>query len=274
MHLQNTVTSEKEHARKPLVSVFAEKTPEDFWITYAVEFSFLDKVGGSIPADPVSIAEMVRRQYMATTGMKRADIDNREILEHIRRTLEEVGETVENLDDVALMKIAESKASGKRNAFRHDDNGLWLSSYQVISAFKETINSLYGGERWGNTKKGPKSYIVENLFVEPAHLYLFREDTIVREPDGYDTQHGNVGSPTGDRAIVTEHDFIQGATIHFRLRVLGRSVDWVRGEKSAAKGLKDLWPEIFSKMEAGGIGGHRKAEEYGKFLVTQFEKVG
>ena len=40
------------------------------------------------------------------------------------------------------------------------------------AALKESVHILYAGDRWGKTKKGPKSFVAERVFLEGDRIYL------------------------------------------------------------------------------------------------------
>lgn len=121
-----------------------------------------------------------------------------------------------------------------------------------VTARKEATNILYAGERWGTTKKGPKSYVAERIFVPDDRVYLGRQ-----EEDGIETLIGHVPSAQGPRSIITRYEYVHQATIRFRLLSMRDCLDF------------DHWREILTLLQEIGLGSVR-SQSFGTFTVGRF----
>jgi len=66
----------------------------------------------------------------------------------------------------ASAKAASDKQS---NGFKRPDGvHLALETRHVKAMLKEVININYAHERWGATRKGPKNFAAERLYIDPA----------------------------------------------------------------------------------------------------------
>lgn len=102
---------------------------------------------------------------------------------------------------------------------------------------KESTNILFGGERWGATKKGPRSFVAEGVFIEPDRLWLG-----VREPSGIELMIGHLMGPGGSRSTLGYHEYVEGANL--TIQVLG-----VRDCIAEAQ-----WREIWVHAQENGFG--------------------
>lgn len=267
------------------VSVFAGEA-DNLFTYYAVEAAMLGRIGGSVPAAPASVSEMVVRQWMQATGKSRDEMAREDFVERVRMFLEELGRPAEELTEDAILRLAEEKAAGARSVFRRDAEGLWFPAHSMKAGMKEAINILYAKQSWGPTGKGPMNYFVEHVNLYPDHIALLREDgSRVTEADGIETLHGRVSGPAGPRVIVTEHEFVERPIMRFTMGVLPPDGPLARakkddgkkknGEESGSAGPRsfdDVWPRLFKFMEENGIGSHRKLSDYGRFVITRFER--
>lgn len=235
----------------------------DIFTTYEVELTFTDKLMGGVPKDPKVIHGWLR---------SKAGIDDRtELMKVAARTMEENGvdfelsssqiaEMVETDPDRlwGLMEQAtDSMAQSKQtNGFKIDSqHGLYIEDRQIKAALKESTNILYAGDRWGKTKKGPRSFVAERLFVEPSRIFLDRT-----EPDGVELVVGHVTDKAGKRSTLAYHEYVEHAVVTFKLKMLRDELQW------------EQYAEIFSHMEKNGLGALR-SQSYGRFDTTGFEKI-
>jgi hypothetical protein len=246
-----------------MASVFVQYRDELF-ATYEVELQFVDKIMGGVPKNPKVVEGWLR----AKAGVTEA----RELFQATARTMAENG-TPLDYDPSALATMnpdemyhiidratQEHAALKSTNGFKHDDEGLYIEDRQIKAAIKESTNILYAGERWGKTKKGPKSFVAERVYVEgtnghPNRLYLGTD-----EPDNVELVVGHVQDKQGKRSTLTYHEYVEKPVIQFRIASLRDEVSY------------DHWGMLFAHMELNGLGALR-SQSHGRFEVTKFERV-
>ena len=124
-----------------------------------------------------------------------------------------------------------------------------------VTDSKENTNTLYAGERWGKTKKGPKAYLSERVFVDEERIYLGRE-----KADGVHLQIGHVTGPQGPRSTLTYYDYVQQPTISFTLSSVEDCI------------TADQWKRILVLMQRNGVGALRSLG-HGQFRITAFDRA-
>jgi hypothetical protein len=231
----------------PVVGIWDDQETSLF-TKYRVSATFVGWVMGGVPQKPEIIESWLRQRIIGGDD---------ELRLQLLRTLADLdydipqNATVEQIEEA--VKIAARERNG--NTFRRDTNGLYLSAYQLKAATKECVNILYAGERWGVTKKGPKSFTAERVYVDEPCIYLGRS-----EPDGTHLQVGQVNGPKGPRSTLTYIDYCDRPTIAFTMSSLKDCIE------------PDQWREIFTLMQRSGIGALRSMG-YGQFVVTGFDKL-
>jgi len=236
-------------------SVFEDQKAEVF-TTYHVRLRFRDRLMGGIPKDPKIIEGWLRSK----AGIEAED----EVKAATIRTVRELDElatadlTDEQVLEAAFDKLAEEK---KTTGFKKDAVGLYLESRTVKAMLREVTNILYAGERWGKTKKGPKSYLAERVFVEPAKLY-FRNDEgkVKQEPDGVETFVGHVNGPKGPQSTLGRHEYMEQQVIEFDLLVCEDAIDY------------EAWPRLWVLAQENGLGALR-SQGFGIFDIEVWDRV-
>ena len=206
---------------------------------YEVTIEFRGRVMGGVPRDPKVIEGWLRSK----AGIS----DTEEVREAMLRTLNELGADVNpNMGMAELIEASESIAAIKNtNGFKRDQNGLYIEARQVKAGIKESTNILFAGERWGDTKKGPRSFNAERIFVNPDRIHLGRT-----EADGIETVIGHVTGPQGPRSTLTYHEYVDHATV-----------------------LDDAkWAKLWVHLQENGLGALR-SQGYGRFDVTHWKKL-
>lgn len=172
-----------------------------------------------------------------------------------------------------------------------------------VTDCKEWINILFAGTRWGVTKKAPKSFSAEHIFVNPlldpdvigqaAYMELTRpdpDDARKRKPlypdflflTKFDQDSAAAGGPLF--TLVTAPDDVETFIGHVTGPQGPRSnltrVEVVSGATIhfEAKILRDEikhthWPIIFLAGQENGLGAMR-SQGYGRFDVSRFERTG
>jgi hypothetical protein len=219
----------------------------DIFTKYRVSLTFTGRLMGGVPQKPEAIEGWIRQRIQGGDA---------EVFQLMRQTLED-----EEIDTTGLTSIEQLHEAARRfaaeqhgNCFRRDANGLFISDYQVKAAIKENTNILYAGDRWGKTKKGPRSFVAERVFVDEPRVYLGRT-----EPDGIHLQVGHVVGPRGPRSTLTYYDYVEMASIEF-------TVSSLRDEVEA-----EHWKMIFLAAQRNGLGALRSLG-YGQFKITGFDR--
>jgi hypothetical protein len=205
-------------------------------------------MGGS-PKDPKIIEGWLRAKAGIT--------DAEEIRRALVRTMSELGAEVNPEMTYEELDAASEKVAGSRetNGFKIDDHGLYIEGRQVKAAFKESTNILYAGEKWGATKKGPKGFLAERVFVAPDHLTLGR-----KEPDGIDMVIGQVTGPDGRRSTLGYYEYVRRSVIQLDVLVTRDSIK------------EEWWVDLWSHMEENGLGALR-SQGYGKFDLLAWDQI-
>lgn len=221
----------------------------DLFVTYRARIQFRDKLMGGIPLDPKIIEGWLR---------SKAGIDKEEEVKRaMLQTLYELGVDVRpDMTIAELERASESLAATKQtNGFKRDTNGLYIESRTIKAAFKECTNILFAGARWGATKKGPKSFLAERVFVSPDHVSLGRS-----EPDGVELFIGHTSGPKGPQSNLTYYQFADGATIEFDVMAANDAIEL------------DNWKQIWVLMQENGLGALR-SQGFGRFDLELFERI-
>jgi hypothetical protein len=279
----------------------------------AMTDSVFSRLAGGTPSDPKLIEGWLKSKMPGMTS----DIERRHMLV---RTLEEMGTTLpegtdimsvsmEQLEEAAAKVAASRGANGfkRPNRVVAEDGTVVHPGYLAIetrhlkSGIKEWINILFAGTRWGLTKKAPKSFAAEHVFVNalldpaiigeevyqeltvpdardtrkrvakyPDFLFLTKYNesgdggpmfTMLTEPDAVETFIGHVSGPQGPRSNLTRVEVVSGATIHVDMQVLRDEVQ------------HHHWPIIFLAGQENGLGAMR-SQGYGRFDIVRFERTG
>lgn len=215
---------------------------------YRVTLRFVGRLMGGVPQKPEAIEGWIR---------KRIQGGDAEVFQLMRETLDDLAVDTDGMETIDQLYAAAKRFAAEQhgNTFRRDANGIFLAAYQIKAAIKENVNILYAGDRWGKTKKGPKSFVAERVFVDEERIYLNRT-----EPDGMHLQVGHVVGPRGPRSTLTYYDYCEQPEVTFTVSSLR---DEVTGQQ---------WKEIFLAMQRNGIGALRSMG-YGQFKVTDFTRL-
>lgn len=254
-----------------------------------VKLQMKGKLVGGVPKDPKLIQGWLRKNMGIT--------DQQELLARVRETMLESGVEIRpdaTLDELfaASEKIsAERQTTGFKVVKRSLPDGspmpkldrqgnvemengravqavaLIIEGRQLKAMLKEVTNILFAGEKWGETRKGPKSFLAERVFVEEDAVILYRPDG---EPfggpvdaDGNPTVEMMIGHVTGSqgpRSTLGYHEFVEGAILSFHLLVAQDAIP------------HNAWPDMWLLAEQNGLGATR-SQSYGKFDVLEFEIV-
>lgn len=240
-------------------SVFAKQAAEQY-AAYDVTIVLDGKLMGGVPKS-VDLIEGWLRKNMGITDQQEL---HREVLKTLAGTLDEPVQEIEDAiaaeevtDPIYQAAVATAQriaGTNKTTGFKFDSNGLYIEGRQLKAMMKECTNVGFAGERWGATRKGPKSYLAERVFVNPDRVYLGKQ-----EPDGIDTVIGHVSDASGKRATLGYHEYVENVTLNFQLVVLDDSI-------------RDAdWPRIWIIAENNGLGALR-SQGFGTFKVTAWTR--
>lgn len=231
-----------------MTSVFADRKAEIF-TEYEATIRFRDKLLAGVPKNPKLIEGWIKKN----TGIE----DSWERRQMLMRTLTELGvEVQENMTDEALEEaIAQVADRMDTCGFKKNSAGLYIEARQIKAAIKESVNILYAGEKWGKTKKGPKNFTAERVFVSPDHVLLG-----VDEPVGVHLNIGHITGPKGPQATLGYHEYVEQAEATFRVKVLRDEIE------------SEWWASIWSHAEENGLGAVR-SQGYGTFDVIAWKRV-
>lgn len=219
----------------------------DVFTTYHARLAFRDKLVGGVPKDPKVIEGWLR---------SRAGIDSGdEVRAALLRTLSELGVDLQaEMSFEEIVRASESLAANRQTTgFKIGSRGLYIESRQVKALLKESTNVLFGGERWGPTRKGPKAFVAERIFVRPDQLWLG-----VTEPSGVELMIGHVNGPRGPQSTVGYHEYVERPELTFDVLVL-------RDCLSAQQ-----WSEIWAHAQENGLGAKR-SQGFGCFDVAEWQ---
>ena len=229
----------------------------DLWNYHVVTLQFREKLMGGIPKDPKIIQAWLRSKAGIT--------NEEEIREATVRTMQELGHEVS--PDMTYQQVLEASEAlteqKSTNGFKRDaDLGLYIEGRQVKAAIKESTNIHYAGDRWGKTKKGPKSYVAERVFILEDKIALMRD-----QPDGVELVIGHVTGPQGPRSTLAHHEYAYRPRLTFT--VMESKVVLNKDEPSLDA---DQWATIWVSMQEQGIGALR-SQGHGRFDVVQFNTI-
>lgn len=230
-----------------MTSVFSDRY-QDVFTTYECEIEFHHRLQAGIPKNPKVVESWLRSK----AGIS----DEAELLQVMRRTLDDMGvEIPANATYEEIVSASEEIAGAKQTCgFKSNGSGPYIESRQVKALLKESVHILYAKEKWGKTGKGPKSFTAERVFVEPQQILLGRS-----EPDGVELFIGHITGPQGPRSTLGYFEFVEGATIGFRVLVLEDSI------------TPEQWVRIWIEGERLGLGALR-SQGHGTFEVTKWER--
>lgn len=234
----------------PIIGIWDDSA---LFTRYRVSLAFTGWVMGGVPQKPEIIESWLRQRILGGDEELRISLvktlADLEIEVPADATREDIIE--------AAKKIA---ATRNGNTFRRDDDGLFLAAYQVKALLKESTAILFPGgqgegtHKWGVTKKSPRSYLAERVFVDDEAIHLDRT-----APDGTHMQIGQVTGPKGPRSTLTYYDYCDRPRVSF---VVSSLQDSIKPEQ---------WRDILLAGQRLGIGALRSMG-HGQFRVTGFDK--
>lgn len=252
-------------------SVFAKHLGEVYTFRQ-VTVQFHSRIYGGIPLRPDVIEAWLRKGTGITNQQELAAVVKRTIME----LDPELAEQSKSLSPYDLMKLASEKLATSQSSvgFKRDENGLFIESRQIKAGLREATNILYAGKRWGDTKKGPKSWLAERVFVGPERIYLGvpspdgeeaqdglpKGSTYAKEPTSLELFVGHVTGPQGARSTLTYYQYVETPKITFLVATIQDEV------------IAQEWPRIWVTLENLGFGALR-SQDAGRFDVEAWDEV-
>lgn len=173
------------------------------------------------------------------------------------RTLSELGaEVAEDMTFDQVVQASSALAAQKQTTgFKRGEQGLYVEARQVKAMLKESTNVIFGGERWGATRKGPKAFVAERAFVEPERLWLNTS-----EPSGVELMIGHLTGATGPRSTLGYHEIVLRPAIDFEILVLRDCI------------APEQWADIWVHAQENGFGAMR-SQGFGRFHLVRWERL-
>lgn len=263
------------------MGIFASES--NLFTRVAVTLEMKGKLVGGIPKDPKLIQGWLRKNMGVT--------DQQELLVKVRETMIATGVALKPDATLEEMFEASERIAGERQTtgfkmiervhpdgtpmFKEDADGnlvlkdgkpqravaLILEGRQLKAMLKEVTNILFAGEKWGTTRKGPKSFLAERVFIEEEAVILHKPDgQPFTEPSGLEMMIGHVTGPQGPRSTLGYHEHVEGALLSFTLLIAQDAIP------------HDAWPDLWVLAEQNGLGATR-SQSYGKFDIRRFEVI-
>jgi hypothetical protein len=248
-----TATETIEATREPIVGIW-DDAERDLFTRYRVTITFVGKVMGGVPQKPELIESWLRQRILG---------GDEELRITLLKTLEDL--EIEVPADASREEIIEAAkkiaATRNGNTFRRDDQGLFLADYQIKAAMKEATAIVFPGgqskeaNKWGVTRKAPRSFLAERVFIDEERIHLGRS-----EPDGTHMQVGHVTGPQGPRSTLTYYDYCERPECSFTVSSLQDAIK------------PEHWRDILLAAQRLGIGAMRSMS-YGQFKITGFDRI-
>ena len=192
---------------------------------YTAQLVFRDKILGGVPKDPRLIEGWLR----AKAGID----DASELRAAMLRTLAEVGaDAGPEMSDTQLAQASDALAARRlTTGFKVGTEGLYIEARQVKALLKESTNILFGGERWGATRKGPKSFLAERVFVQPERLWLG-----IDKPAGLELIVGHINGPQGPQSTLGYHKYAVQPVLDFSVLVVRDAITPAQWAERSSRG--------------------------------------
>lgn len=236
---------DQEHIR----SIFDKR--KSAFTQYEIEIQFTDRVMGGTPSHPDVLGAHLRVSVGATQEEENRRMFEAAIVERfgIQPNQATIDQFVAASKDVANTKSL--------NGFRRDSRGLFIPTRYVKSMLREATNIAFAGDRWGATRKGPKNYLAERVFVAGDRIHLLPER---QEADGLQLVIGHVDGPQGKRSTLAHHEYCLNPRAKF---VVSSFQDCIEASH---------WMVILELAQDLGLGACR-SQGYGRFAVQKFGDI-
>lgn len=235
----------------------------------SVTLQFSDRLVGGIPKDPKLIQGWIRKNMGITNEL--------EVFEKTKQTLVESGVTVpEDATFEDLMKASDEIAEEiKTQGFKRTADGVvYIESRQVKAGIKESVNILFGAEKWGPTRKGARGYTAERVFIKPDLIIPDGDPTKVN----VDLAIGHITGPKGPQSTIGYYEYLTRPIVSFNiLQLRNQNKPPKKDGESEPNNEPALsfaqWAAVWAHMELNGLGSMR-SQGFGQFDVIAFDIDG
>ena len=245
----------------PAVNPYLDPGAETFQ-RFEGSLQFRDWVMGGTP---MSSADIIKRWLQTKMELEN---DQERLARTLRQTITELNPDVEINDDMSVKEMEEAfdavAAKTHTNGFKRNGHGIYIEGRQLKAMLKESTNILFAGTKWGPTKKGPKNYVADHVFVMDYELPLGQD-----EPSGTHLSVGHVTGPQGPRSTLTHYEYAEKPTINFEINVT--VPDSVKGTDKLNP-TPAQWSKLWLHAQENGLGALR-SQGYGRFDVLDFQPV-
>jgi hypothetical protein len=241
---------------------------------YRVTAQFRNDIAGGIPNNP----DIILAWLKSKTGITQTE----QLRAMMAKTLAETQgfDTSLPIDDATLSRMVQDVADQKHMCvFKRDVNGqIYIESRQLKANIREATNILFAttksAERFGATKKSPKSFVAERVFVRDRIIHLCDRDPVTgaltprTKPSRVHTFTGHVSGPQGDRSALTNYEVCHQPWISFIVAVtINPNSGEVDQDIDESRILR-----ILAQSEELGLGALR-SQGSGTFTVTGFKRL-
>lgn len=183
------------------------------WTQYEVEWRFVTKLCGSVPADPD-----IQRKWLESRQAKERPVGG--------RTLEEIQEEV-----AETMPTVEEEEEERLTVFQRFEGGLVMRMSTVRAHFKDcgrVMSSLYYGKPVkpgkGDTERSFSVRVLNGLYY-PADSYWIpvlsqMDGSQLKEPHGLHNKTIHVQTRQGQRNAFKTFEYVENAMMRFQVKVL------------------------------------------------------
>lgn len=228
------------------------------WTEYEIEWRFVTKLCGSIPADPD-----IQRKWLESRRPKNKPAG--------ARSIDELAEEV-----AATTPTVEEEEEERLSVFQRVEGGLVMRASTIRAHFKDcgrVLSSIYYGKP-GKAEKGAESErsfavrVLNALYYPPANYWipLVRGDGArISAPDGtVDGKPIHVQTRQGMRNAFKSFEYVEGAVMRFAVKVL----------TTPAGKLVVSEKELNELLEYGGTHGYggERGDGEGRYEATLTKK--
>lgn len=268
-----------QHEIEEFEGLFDKAT--DGYTFFEVRARFVDEICGGIPNDP----EIIKAWLRSKTGIE----DGEEIKRMMAKTLAETqGFDWENqpiTDAVLDDMIARVEDQKHMCVFKRDPKGqIYIENRQLKACIRESTNILFAtnksAERFGPTKKAPKSFVAERFFIRDRRIYLCDLDPVTGDliprtkPSHIKTFTGHVSSPQGERSALTNYEVCHQPWFSFIIQVSNSPNKVEKGQEQPDDDINEARVlRILEQAELIGLGALR-SQSSGMFKVLPLDQGG
>lgn len=182
------------------------------WVKYDVQWEILERLYGSVPADPQLVKKWLESRMPKTRPPDARSMESiqTEVVESILNAPEE-----EEIDYAML-------------TFQTWDGGLAMRSDTVRAHLKDcarTVSAQYLGRV--ENERAFSTRVINGVYQDPQHPWvpIVRADgSRVIAPDGWEDRAVHVSTPQGRRSALKRIAYVFQPILRFRLFVLGDSI--------------------------------------------------